>query len=118
MAKAKRLERLDIRRAELQAHYREALVAALQRTMAGNWGLFGHNKDRRMEEKVAPVIDNLTELSSEIDGMRDQLGLEPFELHRAFMASRGPVASNAVGEPKQARAWLERLDEAEPGNGG
>lgn len=41
--------------------------------------------------------------------MRAALSLEPYELHRHFEASRGPVPSTAPGEPKQAKAWLERL---------
>ena len=109
MAKADRLERLDLRRAELEVEYREALIAALHDTARGNWGLFEHTQDRKTREKIAPVIENLSELGQTIDGLRAQLGLEPFALYREFLASRGPVASSAVGEPKQARAWLERL---------
>lgn len=109
MARADRLERLDVRRAELEADYRQALIRALQTTAAGTWGLFDHNRDRQARAKVAPVIAELCETGDEIDSLRTQLGIEPFTLHQEFMASRGPVASNAVGEPKQARAWLERL---------
>ncbi|MDI1296495.1 MAG: hypothetical protein PSY12_11540 [bacterium] len=112
MAKADRLERLDVRRTELEAEYVEALVAALQVTAAGTWGLFDHNKDKQARARVAPVIENLDDLADTIEGMREQLGLEPFTLHQEFVASRGPVASSAVGEPKQARAWLERLGAA------
>lgn len=111
MARADRLERLDNQRVALEADYRAALVAALQQTAAGAWGLFGHNKDRAAQAKVAPIIADLTETGETIDTMREQLGLEPFALHQEFLASRGPVASSAVGEPKQARAWLERLGE-------
>lgn len=109
MAKAERLERLEIRRLELEEDYAAALIAALRMTAAGTRGLFDHDQDRRTRAKIAPVVDNLTELGQAIDDAREQLGLEPFELHRQFLASRGPVASSAVGEPKQARAWLERL---------
>lgn len=109
MAKADRLERLDIRREELEAEYRDALIAALQVTAAGRWGLFGHQKDKAAQARTAPVIADLDERADEIDAMRDTLGLEPFTLHREFMADRGPAASDAVGEPKQAKAWLERL---------
>lgn len=112
MAKADRLERLDARRAELEAEYESALIAALRETAAGSWGLFGHRKDRQAEARHAPVIAELTELGEAIDEMRGQLGIEPFALHRDFLASRGPVASSAAGEPKQARAWLERLGAA------
>jgi len=110
MAKADRLERLDTRRAELEADYLAALVSALQRSAAGSWGLFGHNpKDRAATAKWAGPVEELCDLGQAIDRMRDDLGLEPFALHQEFEASRGPVSATAPGEPKQARAWLERL---------
>jgi hypothetical protein len=113
MAKADRLERLDARRADLEAEYAEALVAALRVTAAGKWGLFGHNADKASRAAAAPVIENMTELGEAIDGMRETLFLEPFGLHREFLASRGPVDSQSVGEPKQAQAWLDRLTKAD-----
>ncbi|MET0137913.1 MAG: hypothetical protein ABW192_05970 [Sphingobium sp.] len=109
MARADRLERLDALRIEQEAAYRAMLVAALTSTAAGQWGLFDHNKDKTARAKVAPVVEALCDLGAEIDAMRDQLGLGPFALHAEFEASRGPVAPSAPGEPKQARAWLERL---------
>jgi hypothetical protein len=117
MAKADRLERLDLRRAELDEEYTAALIAALHATAAGSWGLFDHKDDRGARARIAPVIDNLSDLGETIDGMRGQLGLAPFALHHEFLASRGPVASSAVGEPKQARAWLERLGVPGAGDG-
>jgi hypothetical protein len=112
MARADRLERLDARRVELETEYNEALIAALRKTAGGTWGLFGHRKDRQAEAKIAPVIQELTEMGEAIGEMRAQLGIEPFALHRDFAASRGPVASSAAGEPKQAQAWLARLGAA------
>ncbi|WHO40780.1 hypothetical protein PMI04_009410 [Sphingobium sp. AP49] len=109
MAKADRLERMDNRRAELETEYGEVLVAALRATAAGSWGLFDHNKDRAARARVAPVIAALEELAEQIDDLRDRLGVEPFALHQQFLAARGPVASSAVGEPKQAQAWLDQL---------
>ncbi|MEC3911243.1 hypothetical protein U5A82_12435 [Sphingobium sp. CR2-8] len=109
MAKADRLERLDVRREEVETDYRDALVAALRVAAAGRWGLFDHQKDKAARARTAPVIEALSELADEIDAMRDTLGLEPFALHQEFMAARGPAAADAVGEPKQAKAWLERL---------
>ncbi|WP_336972287.1 hypothetical protein [Sphingobium aromaticiconvertens] len=109
MAKADRLERLDVHREELESDYRAALIAALQATAAGAWGLFDHNKDKAARAKIAPVVASLCDMAEDIDDMRAQLGLEPFALHQGFMAARGPVPSSAVGEPKQARAWLDRL---------
>ncbi|RYE02032.1 MAG: hypothetical protein EOP61_09555 [Sphingomonadales bacterium] len=109
MAKADRLARLDERRIEAEAEYRAALVAALEVTAAGRWGLFGHNQDKISREAAAPTVAALCELGEEIDDMRDRLGLESFELHAEFIASRGRVGSHAVGEPKQAQQWLARL---------
>lgn len=109
MAKADRLERLDMRRIALEAAYRAALVAALRRVAGGSWGLFGHNKDKAADAAFAPAIEELIEMGEEIDMMRDRLAMEAFGLHAEFLAARGPVSPSAVGEPKQARAWLERL---------
>jgi hypothetical protein len=110
MAKADRLDRLDTRRIELEAEYRAALVAALRVTAAGKWGLFAHTNDRKVQAALAPVLENLSDLAETIDAARDQLGLPEFELHQEFLAARGPVRSEAVGEPKQAQAWLARLE--------
>ncbi len=109
MAKADRLARLDDRRSELEAEYTAALVAALRTTAAGKWGLFDQQGDKWTRAAVAPVLDGLNEIGTAIDRARDQLGLEPFALHREFVASRGPVGPQAVGEPKRAQAWLDRL---------
>ena len=109
MAKIDRLERLDTHRSELEAEYTAALTDALRVTAAGKWGLFDHQADRNARKAVAPVIENLTDLAETIDRMREQLQMPPFELHQQFMAARGPVSSQAVGEPKQAQAWLDRL---------
>lgn len=109
MAKADRLERMDIRRAELEVEYKDALIAALTHTAAGNWGLFDHNQDKVSQAKVAPVVENLIEIGDAIDHMRETLSMAPFELHQEFLASRGKVSASAPGEPKQARAWLDRL---------
>lgn len=109
MSKAKRLERLDERRIEMEAEYREALMAALRATAAGQWGLFDHKQDKQTRAAIAPTVDHLIDMGQTIAAMRQELSLEPFALHGEFLASRGPVSSHAVGEPKQAQAWLERM---------
>lgn len=109
MAKADRLERLDARRLELEAEYEGALLDALRVAASGKWGLFDHNGDRSARAAIAPVIANLAEMGEAIDKMREQLMMPPFELQQQFLAARGPVSSQAVGEPKQAQAWLDRL---------
>ncbi len=109
MARADRLERLDARRIEAEIEYENVLVEALVRSAAGSWGLFEHTKDRAARAKWQATVTELCDRGGEIDDMRAALGLEPFALHQQFEASRGPVAANAPGEPKQAKAWLERL---------
>lgn len=109
MARADRLERLDKRRSEMEADYLAALIEALEVTASGKWGLFDHNADKIMRAAIAPVIQSLSELADEIAEAREALFMEPFTLHDEFMAARGKPPANAVGEPKQARAWLERL---------
>jgi hypothetical protein len=112
MARADRLERLDVRRAEIEADYGKALIEALRVTAAGKWGLFGHNADRMPPNSATPFVDHLLETGEAIDRMREQLAMSPFALHQEFLASRGPVKPDAVGEPRQAQAWLDRLGEA------
>ena len=110
MAKADRLERLDARRIELEAEYRAALIAALRDTVAGQWGLFGHKWTPQTGARIAPVLPSLQEMADEIDAIRARFFMEPFALHPEFLAARGPVGPNAVGEPKQAALWLARLE--------
>ena len=114
MAKADRLERLDARRIEMEAEYTAALIAALRTTAAGTWGLFAHNDERWTRKSTAPIIENLAEIGAAIDSAREQLSLPPFALQQEFLAARGPVSAHAVGEPKQAQAWLDRLAGIEP----
>jgi len=109
MAKADRLERLDAHRSELEAEYTAAFMEALRITASGKWGLFGHNSDRWTRAAAAPIIANLAEIGEAIDQIRDQLMMAPFELQQQFLAARGPVAPQALGEPKQAQAWLDQL---------
>jgi hypothetical protein len=109
MAKADRLARTADLMAEMESEYTVALVAALRVTASGKAGLFDHNGDRWSRAATAPVLAQLDEIAAAIDKARDQLSLPPFELHQEFLAARGPVRSNAVGERKQAQAWLARL---------
>jgi hypothetical protein len=109
MAKADRLERLDTRRAELEVEYEAELIVALRKAAAGSWGLFDHQQHSVPRANWKAIVTDLCDRGQEIDGMRETLGLQRFRLHEEFEASRGPVPSNAPGEPKQAQAWLDRL---------
>ncbi|HWU96669.1 MAG TPA: hypothetical protein VN029_13810 [Sphingomonas sp.] len=100
---------MDARRLEFETEYAVDLIDALRVTASGKWGLFDHQGDRRTRAAMAPVIDKLSEIGDAIDKARSQLGLQPFELQQQFLASRGKPSPQAVGEPKQAQAWLDRL---------
>jgi hypothetical protein len=112
VARADRLERLDAQRVVLEVEYLESLTEALRATAGGRWGLFGHNEQPGKGGPPAEV-EHLLELGEAIASMRERLMLEPFALHGQFLASRGKVKSDAVGEPKQAQAWLDRLAKAD-----
>ncbi|KQM20488.1 hypothetical protein ASE73_17065 [Sphingomonas sp. Leaf24] len=109
MARADRLARTETLRVEREGDYRDALIAALTAAASGRQGLFDHTRDRRTRAAIAPVVDELVQIGEEIDAMREQLGMPPFALHHEFLKSRGPVGPQAVGERKQAQAWLNRL---------
>lgn len=112
MAKADRLARVDIRRLELEEEYIAALIEALRITASGKPGLFGHGGDRWTRAAAAPIVENLAEIGDAINRAREQLDMPKFELQKEFLASRGPVGPQAVGETKQAQAWLARLPTA------
>lgn len=111
MARADRLERMDGLRLELEAEYLAALIAALEETAAGKSGLFGHSSDKHIRAAAAPTVAQLCDLGQAINDLRHKLEIGPFALHAEFEASRGPVSASAVGEPRQARAWLSRLSQ-------
>jgi hypothetical protein len=114
MARGARLERLDAHRAELEAEYLAALTAALRITASGKAGLFDHSQDKASRLRMTALGDPIVALGEEIDEMRGQLGIAPFALHQEFLASRGrPKSPQAVGEAKQAQAWLSRLEAAD-----
>jgi hypothetical protein len=102
----------------MEADYKSALMDALRRTASGKWGLFDHQGHPPTRKATAPIIEQLDDLARAINDARDQLSLPPFELHQEFLAARGPVRADAVGEPKQAQAWLDRLDAVGTGQPG
>ena len=107
MARADRLERLDAQRLALEADYLACLTTALRATAAGRWGMFDHNARAGRSGDLPAEVTELLELGQAINDMRERLMLEDFALHDQFLAAHGPVKSDAVGEPKQAQAWLD-----------
>lgn len=109
--RTQREERLCRELEGMEADFRARLLGALAHCAEGNWGLFGQNdhipgSERWNAESGAP---ELLTLGAEIAGLRDKLGLVPFELHARLLALRGQTGANTPGEPKLARAWLDEL---------
>jgi hypothetical protein len=100
------------RASQLEAEYRSKLIAALRECASGRWGLFGHNDHLSRKAPVVEAVQELEELGRDLDALRARIDLGPFPLHERFLAVRGPVGPNAVGEPKQAQAWLAELADA------
>lgn len=105
-----RAERLGRQIHALEAEYVALLRKALTDCAAGRWGLFGQNEHLRSASNP-PELDDLRHLAGTIDQLRARAGEGQFPLHRDFEAARGRGDANALGEPKQAEAWLRRLAE-------
>lgn len=97
--------------AALEREYRTKLIAALQDCAAGQWGLFGTQDHFNVEGlKFSEAARALLVLGEEICAIRARTGGDRFALHDEFVASRGRRSdANEPGEPKRAKAWLERL---------
>lgn len=91
--------------AALEAAYGELLLPALQACAKGEWGLFGSYERVGLR---SPAREELLELGSRIERLRDKCGLEPFALHARFL-QMGTRLSNTPGEPKLAQRWLDEL---------
>ena len=94
---------------ELEREYRALLTKALTDCAGGRWGLFGQN-EHLYSRQIPPELGELRELAQVINRLRARIGDVPFPLHEEFEAARGRVDANAPGEPKQAQAWLKRLE--------
>jgi hypothetical protein len=106
MKKAQRLsQQLD----ELEREYRAVLTKALTDCARGRWGLFGHN-EHLIPVENPPELDELRDLAQTINRLRKRIGEVPFPLHQEFESMRGRAGANDPGEPKQAQAWLRRLE--------
>lgn len=102
----------------LEASYRELLLSALEKCAAGRLGLFAHNElaAREFSQKLRSrlldpdgAVEELLDLGSKIERLRRRFGLEAFPLHERLLQMRGSCHSNAPGEPRAAREWLNEL---------
>jgi hypothetical protein len=91
--------------AAFEATYGELLLSALQECAKGQWGLFGSYERVGLRNSAR---EELLELGSKIERLRDKCGMEPFPLHARFL-QMGSRLSNTPGEPKLAQRWLDEL---------
>jgi hypothetical protein len=102
-----RARHIDQQLEDLERQYRSVLERALIGCAGGDWGLFGHNE--HLGASPPAELSELETLAQAMNRLRSQRGEGPFPLHQEFEAARGRVDANAPGEPRQARAWLQRL---------
>jgi hypothetical protein len=106
MGKAeRRSQQLD----RMEAEYRSKLRDALQKCAEGEWGLFGQN-DHLGCNQSSGALDDLRDTAASVNALRQRLGEPSYALHDEFEAARGRDDSNQLGEPRLAKAWLERLE--------
>jgi hypothetical protein len=100
------LEQLDA----LDAEFRDLLIPCLEQCSRGRWGLFGTfdylGEDRKYWNW--PEADRLRELAISIQAILAQSG-EQNALCREFLNMCNNHTQNDPGEPKLARAFLDRI---------
>ncbi len=100
-------QRLSQQLKGLEREYQSVLEKALADCADGRWGLFGHNE--HLQSPPPAELSDLDALAQAVNRLRARMGEASFPLHEEFQAARGRADANAPGEPKQARAWLDRL---------
>jgi hypothetical protein len=101
-----RLNRLT----QLEAEFEPLLLACLREAANGRCGLFGHNDHLDHEHRYLnwPEAQRVVEMAGEIQGLRSEAG-ESNLLAERLLRFRALQGSNAPGEPKLAKQFLEEL---------
>jgi hypothetical protein len=87
-----------------EAEFEEQLRRALETCASGHWGLFGQNGEGWDTGK------QLVALGTEIQELRGRVGYtEPNDLFQRLLHYRSQRASNAPGEPRLAKMFLDEL---------
>jgi hypothetical protein len=116
MSKQQRIEKDQRRLALMEEEYAAILLPALQSCAGGFWGLFdqgnyAESPNPMLRRLVPPEKAVLLQRGDEIESLRAQLVMEPFQLHQRFLAYCGMYGPNTPGEPKLAQAFLAELAE-------
>jgi hypothetical protein len=102
--------------ASLKAEFRDLLIRCLEHCAGGAWGLFGAYDSIEMGRVrlTWPEADQLCELADSIQSILAQSG-ERDPLCDAYVELRAPHGANKPGEPKLAKALLDRITSGEFG---
>lgn len=106
------LEQLDA----LDAAFRAMLIPCLEECGRGRWGLFGRNDHvgEAARHLAWPEADRVRELAVAVQAILAQSG-EQNALCEEFLDLCTIHGENDPGEPKLARAFLERIEKGEVG---
>jgi hypothetical protein len=105
----KRRDKIQIERLkQLEAEFSELLIPCLQQCSHGRWGLFGAY-DRFPEIEAWPEFERVRGLAISIRAIRAASG-ERNELCEEFLGLSKFHRPNDPGEPKLAKAFLERIE--------
>lgn len=101
-----------------EGDFRRTLIEALHECAGGVWGLFGRNEaafgrlSRQSRERfLSKDALDVIEIGHEIEALRAELGLPPYELYQRFLQYRAERDANAPGERTLARRFLTELGE-------
>lgn len=108
MSRASRHEKAETNLHALKREFEELLLEALHSCANGRWGLLGQYPQRyRLKES-----EQLEALGEKIDALRKELAIvEEFWFYARFQYYCSIQGSNAVGEPKLAKQFLEDIEQ-------
>jgi len=106
----KKRDKIQARQLEaMEQEFQELLTPCLRTCVAGRWGLFGAYDSFRGFENWSPGGNRLRELAKCIQAIRSESG-EKSELCEEFLSLCTFHKANDPGEPKLAKAFLERIE--------
>jgi hypothetical protein len=107
MSRASRQEKAKKKLQALELEFEQLLRGALRSCAGGRWGLLGQYPEQyRLKE-----AEQLETLGREIGSLRQELGIvDEFWHYSRFIHYRSIQGSNALGEPKLAKGFLEEIE--------
>jgi hypothetical protein len=108
MSRGSRREKTEKKLQALELEFEHLLREALQSCAGGRWGLLGrHPEQYRLKE-----ADQLQTLGQEVVALQQELGIvDEFWPYSRFLHYCSIQGSNALGEPKLAKQFLEEIEQ-------